>query len=46
MNEKSIFRVRGVKKNVQKAISEFCREEGITQAHYLEKDKRIQSLLK
>jgi len=45
MNEKSQFTIKGVKKNVQRAISAYCKDEGITQARYLEKDKRIKGYL-
>jgi Replication regulatory protein RepB len=41
MNELSRWNVQNVHKEVKKAIAQYCKEEGITQAKYLATDKRI-----
>lgn len=39
------YKIRNVKESVKKAISRYCKDKGITQANYLENDKRIKELL-
>lgn len=42
---KKRYNVKNVEDKVLKAISKYCREQGITQARYLETDRRIKDLL-
>ena len=43
--ETNFYKVRNVKNKVKKAISQYCAQKGITQANYLETDRRIKNLL-
>lgn len=45
MNETTEYKIRNVKKNVRKAIANYCREKGVTQSRYLEDDKRLKNYL-
>lgn len=46
MKEVDYYRVRNVEVKVKKAISKYCRENGITQGRYLKEDKRLREYLK
>lgn len=37
--------IKNVRVDVHRAISKYCKEKGITQAYYLEKDRRIKDIL-
>ena len=43
---KDWYKIRSVKPEVKQAISRYCRDNGLTQATYLEKDRRIKDYLK
>lgn len=43
--ETSPFQIRNVKPKVRQAISKYCLNEGMTQASFLEKDKRLKPYL-
>lgn len=43
MNDR--YNVKNVSGRVRKAISKYCREKGITQAHFLENDRRLKGYL-
>ena len=45
MKPKTEFKIRNVHPLVRTAISMYCKDKGITQANYLENDKRIKSYL-
>lgn len=40
-----VYNVKNVERTVKLAISRYCREQKITQADYLKKDRRIKELL-
>lgn len=42
---KEFYRIRNVKSEVKKAISQYCKDKGITQANYLESDRRLKAFL-
>lgn len=39
------YNVKNVEEKVMKAISKYCKERAISQAYYLETDRRIKDLL-
>lgn len=42
---KEVYNVKNVERKVKKAISKYCRDNGITQARYLAEDRRLKGYL-
>ena len=42
---KKVYNVKNVERPVMLAISQYCREKGLTQADYLKTDRRIKDYL-
>ena len=45
MNNLQRFEITNVPKNVKTAISQYCKDKGVTRARYLSDDKRIKTYL-
>lgn len=45
MKDTTLYQIRNVKNKVKKAISLYCKEHGVTQARFLEDDKRLKNYL-